>query len=70
MASTGNKYLDFYKDLRRDIFSDKKESRNLNKSVPLDCYVEWDRLRMILNPRAKLSLAQKNFGIIPESWRG
>lgn len=49
--------LDVYKKMRRDIFCGKA-SREINKSVPLELYIEWDRLRMVLNPRARISPAQ------------
>ena len=57
MPEYNETYLSVYKQIRKDI-SGGKASREINKSVPLELYIEWDRLRMILNPKAKISKAQ------------
>ena len=55
---------DIIKDLNRD-----KKNRDIGKYTPVEFYIEWDRLRMILNPKAKLSQAQIVLGKkIPSNW--
>ena len=68
MAAT-NSYVDTYNRMRKDLFKGKN-SRDVNRSVPIEFYIEWDRLRMILNPKVNLSPAQLKLGkYIPTNWR-
>ena len=67
MAAT-NSYVNIYNKMRKDLFKGK-DSRDVNRSVPIEFYIEWDRLRMILNPKVKLSPAQLKLGKhIPANW--
>ena len=68
MAESTNQFVDIYTDMRNRVFTQLGKRRSSN-NVPLELFIEWDRLRMILNPRANLSSAQMKLGVIPENWR-
>lgn len=67
--AASNSYIRVYNEMRKDLFKGKN-TRDMNRSVPIEFYIEWDRLRMLLNPKVKLSPAQMSLGkvIIPSNW--
>lgn len=38
-------------------------------SINLETAIEWDRIRLLINPNARLSPPQLKLGLIPEDWR-
>lgn len=66
--TSNNSYINIYNQMRNDSNKGKK-SREVNRYIPIEFYIEWDRLRMILNPKAQLSPAQLRMGKnIPCNW--
>lgn len=67
MFHHNNKYLDAYAKLKTKI----KNEYNLSGGsvMTTENAVEWDRVRLLLNPTAPLSQVQMELGLIPENWR-
>ena len=67
MYHYSNKYLDAYAKMKTKL---KNESNLSGGSVmTTENAVEWDRLKVLINPTAPLSQVQMELGEIPENWR-
>lgn len=65
MVKHTNKYLYAYAKLKTKT---KKENNLGGIDITLTQAVEWDRLRVLINPTAPLSQVQMELGEIPENW--
>lgn len=57
MSENNNQIVDVYTNMRNKVFAQMGKRKSSN-NIPLDLYIEWDRLRMVLNPRARISQSQ------------
>lgn len=61
-----NMYLEAYSNMRNRV----RVETNLSIScMDIPTAIEWDRVRLLLNPKATLSQVQKKLGEIPKNWR-
>jgi hypothetical protein len=61
-----NVYLEAYGKLRVKV---RKETGLSISCMDISKAIEWDRVRLLINPKAKLSQVQIELGEIPKNWR-
>lgn len=61
-----NTYLETYGKLRNRV---RLETGLTLSCIDVSTAIEWDRIRLLINPNAVLSPEQMKVGVIPENWR-